>query len=69
MRALNPHGILVAASCSAHVSAEEFFTAVRESAAKSGRRFSELRTTGHAPDHPAKFVEGQYLKAIYLEAA
>jgi 23S rRNA (cytosine1962-C5)-methyltransferase len=68
IRALNHGGILVAASCSAHVSAEEFFAAVRESAAKSGRKFSELRTTGHAFDHAAKFKEGEYLKAIYLES-
>ena len=34
---LLPGGILVACSCSAHVAAEEFFNAVRQSAAKSGR--------------------------------
>ncbi|MDB6020662.1 MAG: rRNA (guanine-N2)-methyltransferase [Pedosphaera sp.] len=67
IRALNRGGILVAASCSAHVSAEEFFGAVREAAAKAGRKFSELRTTGHASDHAARFKEGEYLKAIYLE--
>lgn len=67
IRALNRDGILVAASCSAHVSAEEFFTAVRGAVAGSGRKFSELRTTGHAFDHAAKFKEGEYLKAIYLE--
>ncbi|HEY6168039.1 MAG TPA: 23S rRNA (cytosine(2499)-C(5))-methyltransferase, partial [Verrucomicrobiae bacterium] len=59
-------GILVACSCSAHVTAEEFFGAVRRSAAKSGRTFAELRTTRHAPDHPATFAEAEYLKAIYL---
>ena len=59
-------GILVACSCSAHVSAEEFFTAARRSAAKSGRRFQELQTTGHAPDHHASFKEAEYLKGIYL---
>jgi 23S rRNA (cytosine1962-C5)-methyltransferase len=66
IRALNRGGILVACSCSAHVSAEEFFGAVQESAIKSGRKFSELRTTGHAADHAAKFKEGNYLKAVYL---
>jgi 23S rRNA (cytosine1962-C5)-methyltransferase len=64
---LNRGGILVAASCSAHVSAPEFFSAVRESAHQSGRKFSELRTTAHAPDHPAKFKEAEYLKCIYLQ--
>jgi 23S rRNA (cytosine1962-C5)-methyltransferase len=66
IRALNRGGVLVAASCSAHVTAAEFFGAVRESAVKSRRKFSELLTTGHAADHLATFKEGQYLKAIYL---
>jgi 23S rRNA (cytosine1962-C5)-methyltransferase len=69
IRALNPGGILVAASCSAHVSAAEFFGAVRDAAVKSGRKFSELDTTRHAPDHAAKFKEGEYLKTIYLQNA
>jgi 23S rRNA (cytosine1962-C5)-methyltransferase len=59
-------GILVAASCSAHVSAEEFFDAVRSNARKSGRRFRELEVTRHPVDHPAKFPEAAYLKCIYL---
>src|SRR5437867_11046235 len=44
---LKRDGILAAASCSAHVSAEEFFAAVREAAKESRREFTELRTTGH----------------------
>jgi 23S rRNA (cytosine1962-C5)-methyltransferase len=63
---LRPGGILVACSCSAHVTAEEFFEAVRRSAVGTGRSFEELRTTRHAPDHPATFTEAEYLKAIYL---
>ncbi|MGP8200851.1 MAG: class I SAM-dependent methyltransferase [Limisphaerales bacterium] len=63
---LNKNGILVAASCSAHVSAEEFFNLARATAQKSGRRFNELRATRHPPDHPATFPEGEYLKCIYL---
>jgi len=59
-------GILVACSCSAHAAAEEFFAAVRQSAAAGGRDVGELQTTGHAPDHPATFKEAEYLKAIYL---
>lgn len=66
IRALGDDGVLVAASCSAHVSAEEFFGVVRQAAQKSGRRFSELETTGPAPDHPAAFPEAQYLKCVYL---
>lgn len=67
IRQLRPGGILVACSCSAHVSAEEFFGAVRQAARKSGRPFSELRTTRHAPDHHATFPEAEYLKGIYLK--
>ena len=59
-------GILVAASCSAHVSEAEFFETVREAARKSGRTFHEMKTTGHPPDHPAGFAEAYYLKCIYL---
>lgn len=64
---LRPGGVLVACSCSAHVSAEEFFGAVRQAAHKSGRSFSELQTTRHAPDHRATFPEAEYLKGIYLK--
>ncbi len=59
-------GILVACSCSAHVAAEEFFNVIRQSAARSGRKFVELQRTGHAPDHPATFREAEYLKAVLL---
>ena len=56
----------MAASCSAHVRAEEFFEAVRYVSRRSRRSFRELRTTRHAPDHHATFAEAEYLKAIYL---
>jgi 23S rRNA (cytosine1962-C5)-methyltransferase len=67
IRRLRPRGILVAASCSAHVSADEFFDAVREAARQSRRAFTVLQTTGHGPDHPATFEEMRYLKCIYLK--
>jgi len=60
-------GILVAGSCSAHVLAVEFFDAVRRAALKSGRKFTELKTLRHPPDHPAGFKEAEYLKVIYLK--
>ena len=66
---LAPGGILVAGSCSAHVPAEEFFEVVRRTAAKSERKFVELKTLRHPPDHPARFKEGEYLKVIYLRFA
>ncbi len=66
---LTREGILVAGSCSAHVSAVEFFEAVRRAAVKSGRKFSELAMKLHPPDHPAGFKEAEYLKVIYLKFA
>jgi 23S rRNA (cytosine1962-C5)-methyltransferase len=63
---LKPGGILVAASCSAHVSEEEFFKIVYDTARQSGRRFQKLETATHAPDHPATFLEARYLKCIFL---
>jgi 23S rRNA (cytosine1962-C5)-methyltransferase len=66
IRHLQPGGILVACSCSAHVKAGEFFEAVSKAAKASKRKFRKLETTGHAPDHPATFAEAEYLKAIYL---
>jgi len=63
---LAPKGILVACSCSAHVSVEEFLGSIRNAATQSGRLFKEQQTTGHAADHPATFPEANYLKAIYL---
>ena len=62
-------GVLVAGSCSAHVPATEFFEAVRRAALKSGRKFAELKTLQHPPDHPAGFKEAEYLKVIYLKFA
>lgn len=59
-------GGLYAASCSAHVSAEEFFGAVRTAVQRSGRRLKEMETTGHAADHPATFEEARYLKGIFF---
>jgi 23S rRNA (cytosine1962-C5)-methyltransferase len=66
---LSRDGILVAGSCSAHVSATEFFEAMRRAAVKSGRKFTELKTLRQPPDHPATFKEAQYLKMIYLKFA
>jgi 23S rRNA (cytosine1962-C5)-methyltransferase len=66
LRWLAAGGVLVTASCSAHVSTEEFFDAVRQAARESARPFTEWQTTGHAPDHPATFAEARYLKSLYL---
>ena len=65
---LIPHGILVAASCSAHVTPAEFFTAVERAASQvHGHAWHTLWTAGHAADHPATYREGEYLKAIAIQ--
>ncbi|HYG21170.1 MAG TPA: class I SAM-dependent methyltransferase [Verrucomicrobiae bacterium] len=66
LQRLNRGGVMVACSCSAHVTNDEFFGAIRVAAKKSGRRFEELQTAAHPADHPATFPEAAYLKAIYL---
>ena len=67
IKRLRRSGILVACSCSAHVSGQEFFETVRAAAGGSGRGWREIDRTGQPPDHPAKFKEAQYLKALYLQ--
>jgi 23S rRNA (cytosine1962-C5)-methyltransferase len=67
IKSLRRAGMLVAASCSAHVSSEEFFKTVRQAARNSGRSFIEIETATHPLDHPATFPEAQYLKCIYLK--
>lgn len=64
---LRPGGILVAASCSAHVSADDFFRTIQETAQASARPWRELWRSGHAADHPANFREAEYLKALCIE--
>ena len=66
IRVLRRGGVLVAASCSAHVTPDEFFGTVQKATARSGRRFEEVATTRHPPDHPATIPEAQYLKCVYL---
>lgn len=64
---LRRNGILLACSCSAHVTAEEFFAAVKAAARASKRSYRIIRRAGHPPDHPATFPEAEYLTAIYLQ--
>ena len=63
---LQAGGVLVCASCSAHVSTDEFTAAVGRALRHSGRNLLELEITGHAQDHPVTVEELRYLKAIFL---
>jgi 23S rRNA (cytosine1962-C5)-methyltransferase len=60
---LHQGGILIAASCSAHVSKDEFINTVLHA---TGRP-RELWRSQHAEDHAASFTEAHYLKCIALQ--
>jgi len=62
-----PDGVLVLASCSSRVSAEDFFTISEENLTNSGKSFKCLEKTYHDIDHPIIFPEGAYLKCAYYK--
>ena len=63
---LAPGGLLVTASCSARVSAEQFYDAVREAAFKARVDLQLVDERRQPPDHPVspQFREGRYLKCL-----
>ena len=63
---LVPGGLLVAASCSSHVSPEAFHGTLATASASVGRRVQILERSGAPFDHPrlAAFPEGDYLKVV-----
>jgi len=61
-------GILVQASCSSRVSADDFFNAIHQAAQEAGRPLKEIERTGHALDHPITYKEGAYLKCLFANA-
>jgi 23S rRNA (cytosine1962-C5)-methyltransferase len=63
-----PGGLLVTASCSARVSADQFTEAVKEAAYKARIDLALVRETRQPPDHPVslQFREGRYLKCLVL---
>ncbi|HET6438832.1 MAG TPA: class I SAM-dependent rRNA methyltransferase [Anaeromyxobacter sp.] len=65
---LAPGGLLVTASCSARVSAEQFTDAVKEAAYKARVELSLVAETRQPADHPVslQFREGRYLKCLVL---
>ncbi len=65
---LQPGGILVQASCSSRVDADQFFDTVHHAANEVGRPLKELERTFHPLDHPIGFKEGAYLKCLFAEA-
>lgn len=64
---LAPQGILMIASCSSRITAEQFYATVHEAAEESERPLWEHKRTSHALDHPIResFPEGTYLKCLF----
>ena len=58
-------GMLVLASCSSRVSAEEFFSINKNVLNEQSRSYTLQQTTQHDIDHPITFKEGAYLKTGY----
>lgn len=67
---LAPGGYYLAASCSSHISTEEFEATLREGARQSRRVLQILERSGAPADHPRllAFPEGDYLKVVLARA-
>ncbi|MCU1504831.1 MAG: hypothetical protein JWM12_4185 [Ilumatobacteraceae bacterium] len=65
VKLLEPGGLLVQASCSSRVTADDFVATVRGAAGRTGYDLRIVRQTGHAVDHPVTFAQGGYLKAVF----
>ena len=65
VKLVRPGGVLVQASCSSRVTADEFHTTISHAAAQAGRPLEEFRRTRHPIDHPVDFLQGHYLKAVF----
>jgi 23S rRNA (cytosine1962-C5)-methyltransferase len=69
LKMLNPGGLLVACSCSHHVSLSDLEGSIAAAAADTHRRVRLLERRGAALDHPVVFnlPETEYLKCVVLE--
>ncbi len=67
LQVVAPGGLLVTASCSARVSAEQFHDAVKEAAFKARIDLQLVEDRRQPPDHPVapQFREGRYLKCSF----
>lgn len=67
-RVTAPGGLMLVASCSAHVSSAELMGAIEEGISTARRRADVIAVGGQPPDHPYPLAcpELAYLKAVYL---
>ncbi|SFD35454.1 class I SAM-dependent rRNA methyltransferase [Algibacter pectinivorans] len=59
------NGLLVLASCSSRVLADQFFEINHRTLSATKRSYKVVLKTGHDTDHPIGFPEGAYLKCGY----
>jgi 23S rRNA (cytosine1962-C5)-methyltransferase len=71
MKMLRPGGILVACSCSYHVSASDFYEVVADAARDAHKSFRVIENRGAAKDHPVllNVPETSYLKCLILSVS
>ncbi len=69
LRLAEAGGIVFTATCSYHMSAEEFLDVLRDAAADAGRAVTLVELRGQAPDHPVNLCvpETRYLKCAVLQ--
>lgn len=63
---VKPGGILLSASCSSRVKADEFYSLILDELQNAQKRYEIIDKTQHDIDHPIGFPEGAYLKSIYV---
>jgi 23S rRNA (cytosine1962-C5)-methyltransferase len=70
LRCLNPEGILVTCSCSAHLSLPDFRYLLSEVGGRTKRPLRFLETFTHGIDHLqlVPYTEGEYLKCFFISA-
>ncbi len=64
---LKQHGLLVMASCSSRIKADDFFKLILDTAKSKNYSLRELERSTHAVDHPITFPEGAYLKCLFTK--
>lgn len=67
LKIVQKNGILLLASCSARVTAHEFYQLQLEVLQASRRQFEEIEKTAHDVDHPITFPEAAYLKSWWVK--
>ncbi len=63
-----PDGVLLLASCSSRISADDFFRINQEAIQRENSNLRLKKKTFHDVDHPVIFEEGRYLKAAYYSS-